>query len=1190
MNRFIDALMKRMTVDEKIGQLNLPVTGDITTGQAKSSDIAGKIKRGEVGGLFNLKGVEKIRDVQKLAVESSRLGIPLLFGMDVIHGYETIFPIPLGLSCTWDMKAIEESARIAAVEASADGISWTFSPMVDICRDPRWGRVSEGSGEDPFLGSLIARAMIQGYQGEKLTDQLKRNDEIMACVKHFALYGAAEGGRDYNTVDMSRQRMYNEYFPPFEAAVEAGVGSVMASFNEVEGVPATANKWLMSDVLRGQWGFNGFVVTDYTGISEMTDHGIGDLQTVSARAINAGVDMDMVSDGFVGTLKKSIQEGKVSMMTLNTACRRILEAKYKLGLFDDPYKYCDPKRPARDIFTRAHRDAARRIASESFVLLKNDNQTLPLKPTGTIAVIGPLADTRTNMPGTWSVAAVLDRSPSLIEGLREMVGRMDEMPLNQPNEPWYVPLMENGANINLLYAKGSNLISDAAYEERATLFGRSLNRDNRTDAELLQEALDTANKADVIVAALGESSEMSGESSSRTDLHLPDVQQTLLKALVATGKPVVLVLFTGRPLILNWEQEHVPAILNVWFGGSEAAYAIGDVLFGRVNPSGKLTMSFPQNVGQIPLYYAHKNTGRPLHDGKWFEKFRSNYLDVTNEPLYPFGFGLSYTTFAYSDISLSQPSMNMQGMITASIDVSNTGQLPGGEVVQLYIRDLVGSTTRPVKELKGFERIYLQPGQTRTVTFKIAPEMLKFYDYDLQNVIEPGDFQLMIGPNSRDVKTVGFKVVPLPDPLHQDALMDTVERRTFLYFWDGAEPNSGLAPERIHIDGNYPAGGPDVVTSGGSGFGIMAILAGIDRGYVSRTDGLARMEKIVSFLERADRFKGAYPHWWYGETGKVKPFGRKDNGGDLVETAFLMQGLLAVHQYYIDGTPQEKAVAQRIDKLWREVDWNWYRKGGQNVLYWHWSPEYGWEMDFPVHGYNECLIMYILAAASPTHGVPAAVYHEGWAQNGAIVSPHKVEGIELHLRYQGGEAGPLFWAQYSFLGLDPVGLEDEYCPSYFNEMRNLTLVNRAYCIRNPKHYKGFGPDCWGLTASYSVNGYAAHAPNEKEDAGVITPTAALSSIVYTPEYSLEVMRHLYDMGDKLFGPYGFYDAFSETDNWYPQRYLAIDQGPIAVMIENYRTGLLWKLFMSHPDVQNGLKKLGFKWQIKSHSQSQGEVL
>ena len=384
-----------------------------------------------------------------------------------------------------------------------------------------------------------------------------------------------------------------------------------------------------------------------------------------------------------------------------------------------------------------------------------------------------------------------------------------------------------------------------------------------------------------------------------------------------------------------------------------------------------------------------------------------------------------------------------------------------------------------------------------------------------------------------------------------DALMDTVQRRTFNYFWEGAEPNSGLARERIHMDGVYPENDRNVVTSGGSGFGIMAILAGIDRGYVTPEEGLQRMEKIVTFLETADRFHGAYPHWWYGDTGKVKPFGRKDNGGDLVETAFIMH------------------------KLWREVDWDFYRRNGRNVLYWHWSPEYGWEMDFPVHGYNECLIMYILAAASPTHGVPAAVYHEGWAQDGAIVEPHKVEGIELHLRYQGTEAGPLFWAQYSFLGLDPTGLKDEYCTDYFHEMRNLTLVNRAYCIRNPKHYKGFGPDCWGLTASYSVNGYAAHAPNERDDQGVISPTAALSSIVYTPEQSLQVMRHLYEMGDKVFGPYGFYDAFSETDNWYPRRYLAIDQGPIAVMIENYRTGLLWKLFMSHPDVQKGLEKLGF---------------
>ena len=729
MDRFIDQLMKKMTLEEKIGQLNLPVTGEITTGQAKSSDVAKRIRNGEVGGLFNLKGVERIREVQRQAVEESRLGIPLLFGMDVIHGYETIFPIPLGLSCTWDMKAIEESARIAAVEASADGISWTFSPMVDVSRDPRWGRVSEGNGEDPFLGAAIARAMIRGYQGKDMS----RNDEIMACVKHFALYGASEAGRDYNTVDMSRQRMFNEYMLPYQAAVEAGVGSVMASFNEVDGVPATGSKWLMTDVLRKQWGFDGFVVTDYTGINEMIDHGMGDQQTVAALALNAWVDMDMVSDAFSGTLKKSVEEGKVSAAAIDAACRRILEAKYKLGLFDNPYKYCDVNRPKKQIFTKEHRAIARKTASESFVLLKNEG-VLPLSKKGSIAVVGPLANTRSNMPGTWSVAAVLDNAPSLVEGLREVVGD----------------------RAKVVTAKGSNLIGDADYEKRATMFGRELHRDNRTDRELLDEALKVAAGADVIVAALGESSEMSGESSSRTNLEMPDVQRALLQELLKTGKPVVLVLFTGRPLVLTWEEEHVPAILNIWFGGSEAAYAISDVLFGDVNPSGKLTATFPQNVGQIPLFYNHKNTGRPLQEGRWFEKFRSNYLDVSNEPLYPFGYGLSYTTFAYSDIHLSSTEMSADGELTATVTVTNTGSRDGAEVVQLYIRDLVGSVTRPVKELKGFEKIFLKAGESRKVSFSITPELLKFYNYDLQFVCEPGDFDVMIGGNSRDVKKARF--------------------------------------------------------------------------------------------------------------------------------------------------------------------------------------------------------------------------------------------------------------------------------------------------------------------------------------------------------------------------------------------------------------------------------------------------
>lgn len=732
MNSFVNGLMNKMTLEEKIGQLNLPVSGDIVTGQAKSSDVAVKIRSGQVGGLLNLKGVEKIQEVQRIAVEESRLGIPLIFGMDVIHGYETTFPIPLALSCSWDLAAIERSARIAAIEASADGICWTYSPMLDICRDPRWGRIAEGNGEDPFLGAAIARAMVRGYQGKDMSGK----DEIMACVKHFALYGASEAGRDYNTVDMSRQRMYNEYLLPYKAAIKAGAGSVMASFNEIDGIPATGNKWLLTDLLRNQWGFGGFVVTDYTGITEMTAHGMGDTQTVGALALNAGVDMDMVSEAFLSTLQQSLEEGKVSKEAIDNACRLILEAKFKLGLFDNPYKYCDSKRADKFVFTKENRAVAREIASECSVLLKNEKNILPLSKHGTIALIGPLADSRENMPGTWSVAAALSKAVSLADGVKKAVGDRAEV----------------------LVAKGCNLTGDPEYEKRATMFGRSLPRDGRTEKQLLDEALEVAVRSDVILAALGESSEMSGESSCRTNLEIPDTQRALLKELLATGKPVVLVLFTGRPLILNWEQENVPAILNVWFAGSEAGDAISDVLFGEVNPSGKLTATFPKAVGQIPLFYNHKNTGRPLPKGEWFTKFRSNYLDVDNDPLYPFGFGLSYTKFDYSEIALDKASINEDGKLTASVTLRNTGKREGTEIVQLYIRDMVGSVTRPVKELKGFERVTLKAGESRKVSFSITTELLKYYNSNLEYVCEPGDFELMIGGSSLDVKSAFFKV------------------------------------------------------------------------------------------------------------------------------------------------------------------------------------------------------------------------------------------------------------------------------------------------------------------------------------------------------------------------------------------------------------------------------------------------
>jgi beta-glucosidase len=728
MNTFIDALMSKMTLDEKIGQLNLPGAGDIVTGGQAGEDnssLAQKIKSGKVGGLFNIKGVEKIKYVQQLAMES-RLKIPLIFGMDVIHGYQTVFPIPLGLSCSWDMNLVERSARIAAQEASADGICWTFSPMVDIARDPRWGRIAEGSGEDAYLGSQIAKAMVKGYQGSDLT----KKNTIMACVKHYALYGAAEAGRDYNTTDMSPVRMYNEYLPPYKAAVDAGAGSVMASFNEINGIPATANKWLLTDILRKQWGFNGFVVTDYTGINEMVEHGIGDLQTVSARALMAGVDMDMVGEGFLTTLKKSLQQSKVTQQQINLACRRILEAKYKLGLFDDPYRYCDDNRAKTEIFTDANRKVAREIAAQSFVLLKNQNNILPLKKNGTIALVGPLADARENMPGTWSVAADFTKPVTLIEGLKNATGN----------------------NAKILLAKGSNLDQDSVFEERAGMFGKSFKHDNRPAQQIIDEALTIVNQSDVVVAALGESAEMSGESSSRSNIEIPQAQKDLLNALVKTGKPLVLVLFTGRPLALKWENENVPAILNVWFGGSEAGDAIADVLFGDVNPSGKLSTTFPQNIGQVPIYYNHKNTGRPLEEGKWFQKFRSNYLDVSNDPLYPFGYGLSYTTFSYGDIKLNDTSLNANEKLTATVTVTNTGNVKGKEVAQLYIRDMVGSITRPVKELKGFQKIELNPGESKTVTFNISVNDLKFYNADLKYDWEPGEFEIMIGTNSANVK------------------------------------------------------------------------------------------------------------------------------------------------------------------------------------------------------------------------------------------------------------------------------------------------------------------------------------------------------------------------------------------------------------------------------------------------------
>ncbi len=721
MNLFVNNLMKKMTLEEKIGQLNLLTIGIDVTGPVLSKDVEANIKKGNVGAVLNTRTPSAVRKLQDMAVKETRLGIPLFFGLDVIHGHTTMFPIPLGLAASWDMNLIEQTARIAAEESTADGLNWTFSPMVDIARDPRWGRISEGAGEDPYLGSLIAKAMVKGYQGKNLKD----NTSIMSCVKHFALYGAAEGGRDYNTVDMSRLTMYNYYLPPFKAAVEAGAESIMTSFNEIESVPATGNKWLLTDVLRKQWGFQGFVVTDYTSINEMIDHGIGEKEKVTELALKAGVDMDMVSEAFTGNLKKLLIQKKITLSEIETACRRILSAKYKLGLFDDPYKNIQEQK-FKEIFTDANRKVAKEAATKSMVLLKNDNNVLPLNKSATIALIGPLADNNRDMIGPHAAAGDWKKTITVREGMKN-------------------------AGMNFMYAKGANISDDSLLVKRLNNDGGDIKIENVTAQQLIEEALITVSKADIIVAVLGESQGMSGEAASRSDINLPESQKNLLKALSTTGKPLVLVLMNGRPLTLDWENNHTNAILEAWFAGTEAGNAVADVLIGNYNPSGKLSVSFPYNAGQIPIYYNHKNTGRP-YKGDVLFKYASRYLDVSNDPLYPFGYGLSYTKFDYSDIKVNKVVLRPSEKLEVSVIVTNSGNYDGYETVQLYIKDVAASITRPVKELKGFQKIFLKKGESKTVSFSISVDDLKFYNSDLVYDWEAGDFEIMIGSNSRDVK------------------------------------------------------------------------------------------------------------------------------------------------------------------------------------------------------------------------------------------------------------------------------------------------------------------------------------------------------------------------------------------------------------------------------------------------------
>ena len=727
MDAFIGKLMSKMTLSEKIGQLNLQPGGDVSTGGAMDTELSGLIARGELGAVLNTVGRDKIRAMQQIAVEKTRLGIPLLVGLDVIHGYQTIFPIPLAQSCSWNPAAIEQGARIAAEEATSDGIDWTYSPMVDIALDARWGRIAEGNGEDPYLGGLIAQALVRGYQGD-----FSSVHNLMACLKHYALYGAVEAGRDYNTVDMSHLRMFNQCFPPYKAAVEAGVGSVMTSFNLVDGEHATANRWLLDDVLRRSWGFGGFIVTDYSSIAEMTSHGFGDLKHNTELAMKAGTDMDMCARGYVQHLEALVKEGKISKKMVDDACRRVLEAKYMVGLFDDPYRHCNMSdaEQAQHLFTAAHRQVARDFTAETFVLLKNEGQLLPLRKDATIALIGPNGDTTDGLLGTWCVSRPKsDAYPTLRQAMEQAVEGRGKV----------------------LFAQGCNI---APYG-RMRQAGASWYIPEVDSEKAHREAMEAAAKADVIVCAMGEGADYSGESHSRVTLDLPETQMTLLRDLATLGKPIVLLNFAGRPTVMSWEKAHIPAIMNVWFGGTEMGPALCDVLFGDKSPSGHLTVSMPQHVGQEPLYYNHLNTGRPTADyDPKFRNYSSNYFEVTNGPAWPFGFGLSYTTFRYGDLQVEQQGRTVK----ATVSLTNTGEREGTEVVQCYIRDIACRYSRPVKELKGFERVTLRKGETKQVTITLDEASLSYYDMQGRLFFEPGEFDIMVGGNSQDVQTKRISV------------------------------------------------------------------------------------------------------------------------------------------------------------------------------------------------------------------------------------------------------------------------------------------------------------------------------------------------------------------------------------------------------------------------------------------------
>ena len=1133
----ITTLIARMTLAEKLGQLQ-QLDGE-GNGNYRPEHLE-MARKGLLGSTLNVRGAKTTNELQRAALES-RLKIPLLFGFDVIHGYRTIFPVPLGEAASWDLALMERTAAIAAAESRAAGVHWTFAPMVDIARDPRWGRIIEGAGEDTFLGSQIAAARVRGFQG---TDYSQPN-RIMATAKHWIGYGAAEGGRDYNTTNLSERSLREIYFPPFKAAVDAGVGSFMTAFNDIDGVPATGNPFVLRDVLRKEWKFDGLVVSDYTSVLELVMHGLAKDEPAAAMyGLNAGTNMEMVSRLYNKYGEQLIREKKVSMATIDEAVRNVLRVKYRLGLFENPF--VDENREKAEVFKRANRDAAELAAERSFVLLKNENDILPIsKATKAIAVIGTLADSKNEMNGNWSGDS-------------------------QPNDP-----------ITILEALKQK------YPQTRVRYEPGCDPTCETDAGFAR-AVEAAKASDFTILVVGESAAMSGEASSRSDIGLPGKQLDLVKAIHTTGKPYGVVLVNGRPLTINWLAENSPAILETWFAGTEAGNAIVDTVFGDVNPGGKLPVSFPRSVGQIPLYYNHKNTGRPILTTN---KYTSKYLDIGNSPLYPFGHGLSYTRFQLQNLRLDKLQTRPNETVKVSIDVTNSGKVAGDEVIQLYIHDIAATVTRPVRELKGFKRITLRQGEKQTVEFMLTPKHLEFLGRDLKPVLEPGEFQVIVGTSSDNGLQSVFEVVdparpqpvkaeqePDPGPVQpvpaagisaeDQTFLEDLQKRTFQYFWDHTNPKNGLTLDRVGTDGTRPTPGHNshnVASIAASGFAFTSFCVAAERGWVPKAEAIERTRNALEFFaNRAFHKDGWFYHWMDYETGER----RWRSEISTIDTALLLGGVLTAKQCFSDN----KEIGRLADKISQRIDYPSMQAGDQFLISHGWRPEDGYLKNY-WEDYSEQMIIYLLAIGSKTHPISPNSWwswERSWMEYGGY-------------RYLAA-VSPLFIHQYSHGWIDFRNRRERRPPfvNYFENSIDATRAHQKFFVEVlSKEFPKYSPTMWGLSASDSQRGYVAWGAPPRHDRtdGSVVPYAVAGSLMFAPEIALPTLKEMKrTYGDKVYGKYGFADAFNPQNGWVNGDVLGIDLGITLIGAENLRSGKIWYWFMQNDEIRRGLKRAGLDIQ------------